>query len=590
MRPLLVVLALAWTMPLGRAADLTVEEALAAVVADPLAVPGELRIRLSPDTPPEALEPLTQGSHLTLLGVDDPLPELLEVVAKAAGGLALPDVRTLRPAAARVLAAGAAFVALDGLEHLPVDVATALGGGNPDLHVQLNGLEEIAPEAAVALRRQPGVVPYLGGLRRLSPAAAKPLVGIPCELRLAGLESLEAATAAVLAAHENQLLLPGLRRLDPATIRGLAGHRSHLELGSREPLSVAAAEALGSRRAPTLLRIPVIDLPTARALATNVKGSTVEVVCPAPLPNDVVDVLAGNRRITFQVDQLTALSVVAAEALAGRKNCPLCLDRLTDVSPALAAALARNNDDPLSLGGLKTLSPEVARALAGHRGGLALPGLETIDCEVATIVAAHGNHLMLGLKALSPEVARGLARHTGGLQLDAVESLAADTVAALGGGPESLSFASVRTLDAATARVLGEYAGSLSLGGLTALPPEVAEPLLAGRSAAAGGPSGVQVDVGLLTGLTPRLAQALVRRGEQNGEEFDLAAVERLDSADTARALAATKQRIALPNLRQVIPAALAALQANPLVEIPAPEALQFLPNTDGSTDDFAVP
>jgi hypothetical protein len=84
--------------------DLSGLEELTPETAAALATQGDLRIRMPPGTPPETLLPLTAGGHLTLRGVDDPEPEFLEVVAKAAGGLMLPDTVTLRPESARILA------------------------------------------------------------------------------------------------------------------------------------------------------------------------------------------------------------------------------------------------------------------------------------------------------------------------------------------------------------------------------------------------------------------------------------------------------------------------------------------------------
>ena len=566
-------------------------EELSPEAAAILGTQGDLQIPLPRDASPQALEPLAQGCRLTLTGVDDPAPEMLAAVAKAPGGIVLPDVVTLAPAAARVLAENAASVELPGLKNLPLDVAAALGGSRPNAYLLLDGVEEISPEAAAALCRQRKAVFHLRGLRRITAAAAKPLVGMPGDLYLDGLESLDAETATVLALHPHSLRLPGLRRLDADAIRPLAAHRLFLDLGSREPLSPEAAAAVCGRRKQTTLSVPAIDAAAARILADGVKGFHLELRIAAPPSADVVDVLAANQRILFDRDRLTTLSVAAAETLARHEGIPLSFAGLVDVSPELAAALATDNNDSLSLNGLKELSPEVARELARHRGELQLLGIESLDRDTATLLAAHLGPLHLGLKTLTPEIARGLARLRGGLLCDQLETLDSRAAAALARGPEFLSLNGLRELDVPTARALAAHDGMVSLGGLASLPPEVAEPLLADRPPpAADRQPEPAVDFGLLTGLTPRLAETLVQRGTRNGEEFDLLGIERLDSAETARALAQTQHRIALPRLRQVTPAALTALKKNPLVETPAVEALDLLPDIGGSADDFVLP
>jgi len=552
-----------------------------------LAGQGDLRIRLPPDVDPRVLEPLTIGCHLTLFGVDDPSPELLEVAAKAAGGLSLPDVVTLRPAAAKVLSATASQVDLSGLKDLPLDVATALGGGRPDLYLGLDGLAELSPEAAAALRRQKQLTLHLRGLERLPAAVARRLVGMPNDMYLCSVESIDVETAAILAKHANGLYLTSLERLDADVLRALAAHRGHLTIAAREPLSAAAAEAVCKRRGQTVLTIPGLDVAAARILARDVKRNGIVVQCTTEPPAELVDILSANATIHLDRDCLTTLSVAAAKALARHKDLALSFARLADISPEVAAALATDNTDGLALKGLKTLSPDVARALAKHPGQLELTGLETLDRETATLLAGQPGTLCIGLKTLTPEVAQALSRHAGHLYLDQLVALDERAAARLVGGPAVLAFNGLPGIEAATARMLAKHDGIVSLCGLKSLPPEIAESLLTDRPAAAGDPQpGLQADLSRPTGLTPRLAEALVGRDE----ELELPAITRLDSAAAAQALAATRQRIALTGLRQVTPAALTALRVNPVVELPAEDVLQLLPNTDGSTDDFAIP
>ncbi len=91
------------------------------------------------------------------------------------------------------------------------------------------------------------------------------------------------------------------------------------------------------------------------------------------------------------------------------------------------------------------------------------------------------------------------------------------------------------------------------------------------------------------TNLTPdsALAWAEILGG-------DLSAVTALDSLDSlavAKALAARKGPLALPNLKKISPKTLTALIEKQDVEIPLIETLELIPEPDGSpNDDFAIP
>jgi hypothetical protein len=572
-------------------------EELSPETAAALAPQGDLRLRLPPNTPPETLQPLTGGSRLTLMGVDDPTPELLEVVAKAAGGLELPDVVTIQPAAARALAANANAVELPGLKKLPLEVAQAFGDGKAEW-LTLDGIEEISPEAVAAIRRNRKRVCFLRGLRTLSPGVAKALVGMPVQLEFNDLESLDAETAAALAKHNNSVMLRGLRRLDPDAVRSLLGQRQYLEVHSREPLSTAAAEALSGRRARMVISIPGLDAEAARTLTAGLPRPKSEpflaIKFSAQPADEPLEILAAHPAIGIHVEDLTRLSLAAARALAARENCGLQFQRLAELSPEVATALVTDNTDWLAFGGLKTLSPDLAKILARHRSDLQFSGLETLDREAALALADHTGSLMVGLRRIGPDLARALARHRGPLLLDLLTGLDAATAAALVGGPEMISFNSLRTIDADTAQALAAHDGIVALNCLESLPPEVAEPLFADRPAPGGDRRpDVQLNLDLLTGLTPRLAEALVRRaGDQadTGAEFSFPAVARLDSPAVADALAATRVRLAIPVLRQASPEVLGRLRTNPLIELPALDTIELLPNSDGSNDDFAVP
>jgi hypothetical protein len=118
----------------------------------------------------------------------------------------------------------------------------------------------------------------------------------------------------------------------------------------------------------------------------------------------------------------------------------------------------------------------------------------------------------------------------------------------------------VRKIDADTARALAEFKGdSLHLGGLTTLDADTAA---------------------VLAGIDQW-------RGEMPSfEEFSAP-----DSVAIAKALAARKGRLRLPNLKKISPKTLSALIEKEDIDIPPIEALELIPEPDGSpTEDFLIP
>jgi len=82
-------------------------------------------------------------------------------------------------------------------------------------------------------------------------------------------------------------------------------------------------------------------------------------------------------------------------------------------------------------------------------------------------------------------------------------------------------------------------------------------------------------------------AHAAVFRGRLSA----ITAFDSPDSVAVAKALAALKGPLALPNLEKISPQTLAALIKKEDVEIPLIETLEIIPEPDGSpTDDFVIP
>jgi hypothetical protein len=91
----------------------------------------------------------------------------------------------------------------------------------------------------------------------------------------------------------------------------------------------------------------------------------------------------------------------------------------------------------------------------------------------------------------------------------------------------------------------------------------------------------------------PGAEQEIIVRGSFPAifrEALPLNRLQVLDAA-TAKALAARKGRLALPNLKKISPKTLTALIKKEDVEIPRIETLEFIPEPDGSpTEDFIIP
>ncbi|MFM9058293.1 MAG: M56 family metallopeptidase, partial [Planctomycetaceae bacterium] len=268
-------------------------------------------------------------------------------------------------------------------------------------------------------------------------------------------------------------------------------------------------------------------------------------------------------RLSLSLNGLTTLSNEAARALAQLKGA-LLLNGLTTLSGETAAALAQHQGDALYLNGLATLSGEAATALAQHRGPLVFQGLATLGPEAAKALAAHTYQLYLnGVTTLTDEAARSLAQHKG----------------------DALGLDGLTTLSPEVAVALSQYEGdALSLKGLTTLSPEVAVALweYAGRIDFS---QKAREDLPLNLDTVRMIVRVF------NGDLSHITAIDSPDSVAVAKALAAYKGTISLPNLKKISPKTLSALIEKEDVEIPLIETLELIPEPDGSpTDDFVIP
>jgi hypothetical protein len=198
-----------------------------------------------------------------------------------------------------------------------------------------------------------------------------------------------------------------------------------------------------------------------------------------------------------------------------------------------------------------------------------LSKLTTLDDATAAALADfRAQDLYLdGLTAISPQVAESLARSAAvNLHLDGVTELDAETAQTLAGCKcESLCLRGLARLDVETADALADYAGQVVVK------------------------DSCRVDFFRSHALTPETARAYAALSGRMLS--DITAFESPDSVAIARAFAAVKGPLALPNLKRISPKTLMALIEKKEVVIPPLETLELIPEPDGSpTEDFIVP
>jgi hypothetical protein len=206
---------------------------------------------------------------------------------------------------------------------------------------------------------------------------------------------------------------------------------------------------------------------------------------------------------------------------------------------------------------------------------------QAVAAEVAPVDALPADTNQI--KRLTPEQAKKLAaefpgvevkieRNTGGadmsgiersLPLNGLKSLDADTAKALGEFKgQSLNLNGLTTLDVATAQALAGFkGGGLYLNGLTRLDVATAK-ALAERT------GGALYLNGLAT-LDAATAKTLAALDKWDGDLSSIVAIESPDSVEIAAALATRKGPLRLPNLKKISPKTLAALIEKEDVMIP---------------------
>ncbi len=234
---------------------------------------------LSPEAAKKLIEPsrietpVLDFRSLSLNGLKAMTPDLAAELATYKGLLSLDSLAELAPDSAGLLASAPFGLSLNGLTNITPEVAKAL---SPCDSLDLNGVRHLTEDAATALSQPHGCI------------------------QLNGLVSLTPEIAASLARRFHKICLGGLVELTSEVAEALAENPGTLELGIERGLTPAAAEKLAKHTGYLFLRLPMISLAVAEALAQhcgtglNIGGLTV-------IPDDVADALAkhGNGRIVF---------------------------------------------------------------------------------------------------------------------------------------------------------------------------------------------------------------------------------------------------------------------------------------------------
>jgi beta-lactamase regulating signal transducer with metallopeptidase domain len=435
----------------------------------------------------------------------------------------------LRTDGIHIIRRSAGGLPLDNLKALDAATAECLASYAKGGPLSLRGLTAIDVATAKTLAKFKGDGLWLNGLTALTPDVAEAVAEFKgVDLSLQGLNALDGPTAKALAKFAGQQLVFFNPTLSPEAARALAEFKGGL---------------LG------LAGISTIDAETAQALV-GLQGATVlDLGGLTTLNADVARVLTASPRWNRRLFNLTRLDAATAEVLLHDTGAVGSLANCT-VDEAAAKVLAGHAGPSLSLK-LATLSADTARALADFKGKkLELGGLKTLDAASAAALARFkGSHLELPtLLSLDAATATALAAFEGQqVMLTQLATLDDDTVAAVADLP----------------------------GHRLVMPQIVAK-------------IGAEIP---LTAMTARLVCAPASSHGGTAILHRVTALDTPDSIEIAKALAAVKGPLFLPNLKKISPKTLTALIEKADARIPLIETLELIPEPDGSpTEDFVIP
>jgi|694.fasta_scaffold17631_3 hypothetical protein len=359
--------------------------------------------------------------------------EIAERFLEDSSSVELGRFKSITTQAVMVLAESEDYLDLGSLTDLPVDIAKQLGRSTAG--ITLRGLQELSPDAALALSENRGGFLDLKGLTKLSDEAAIAITKYKgLYLYLGGVTSMSDELAEALAMYQGTMI----------------------ELSNLVDLSESAAEKFCKIHAFVVLpSLKSITVPVAESLS----------------------------KLTDRVDLgLESMSEDVAAALAKNESF-LNLSELGELSDAAAAALSKHRGD-LSLTSLKSFpnTPghlDLARKLIEEPSDLDFIRMTELSDEVAEVLGdLDGDLHFRKLPSLSPRVAKAFARKRRELLLFGVTSLSDEAAEELAiGKNKNIVLLSMTELSDRAAEAFVDFKGDLDLRGVTTMSERAADAL-----------------------------------------------------------------------------------------------------------------
>jgi len=572
--------------------------------------PGALSFPYLNKISPEIVAAIAKNKRsLTLAGLTDVSPEVQRKLAETVGFLSLPNLESVDVAALEVkLAAG--IVLLPKLKKLSPELAqrfTEVKGAGSFWGGIYVSLAAISPEVAAVFAESPNQINLVFvGRGPISDKALTVLLKTRSGLALQDIETLtpeqiriiatspgsRSATPGILTATRS--LLPNLKTLDSASLAEKLGPMGFPGVTSISP---EAAAALGSSLGQDL-HFPSLEELSPAAARLLLKKSWLSISFPS-LQDVSLETIRLMARQTFRLNVgIPELPIEFADAFAGTPTDMnmgggyILFPNVTDLSPEAARILVKSlnrgvqdlgytrlsNSPKLYFGGdfgfqssgFSRLSPEVAVELAKYEGILAIRGLDELPEESAAALESFpGPYLILfgpATEKLLPKAAESLAKVPGNLLLEQLRHLDSVPLAQRFARQINWTLHGLETVSKEAAPALSAYKQFFYLRALRVLD----SPELARRFVADGSSGGITLPA--LSTVTPETAEILAASSKSLYLGLTV-----IDSAEVARVLSKSQQKVQLPRLRAATQEVIAILKEAKSVETPPLDTVYVL-------------
>ena len=562
---------------------------------------------------------------LTLAGLTDVSLDVQEKLAETVGRLSLPNQMSLDslPLAKKL---AASFVLLPEIKKLSAEQAELLlkakGQGSFFGGIYLP-LAAVTPEVAEVLAANPNAVNLtLIGDGLLPDVVLRTLLRSRVKLTLRDLEQLTAGQIRIVAEElANRttrpgvlefasLSLPNLRKLDSALLAETLAKANAFYFPGVTEISPKAAAVLGTFTDAKAVPSGALSFPSLRELSTETarlmmqkRWASISFPALEKVSLETIRLMAKQTsQLTLGIPTLPTefagafAEIPTRQPMAGDK---ISFPYLKDLSPEAARILVTSlnrgvreiptgfgkfsNSPRLSFGrnlgfaafGFATLSPALAVELAKYEGNLAIEGLGELPAESAAALASYpGPNLNLSgpaVERLSPEAAASLARVEAALQIT-LRHLDSNPLAERFARQSSWTLYKLETVNGEAAPALTQYRSFFDLRALTVLDsPEMARRFVEGTT------GGNSITLPALSVLSPEAAEILAA-----GSKSLYLGLTVIDSAEVARALIKSQQKVLLSRLRAATPEVIAILKEAKLIERPQVDTLYVLPPSTG--------